>query len=339
MRSAIQRLAVICFISLVAARATMADDNPGRRDPKQYYMDVTLFSLLPGAGLDEISTHGSGGVGPNGTLGLGVHRHGRRFQLSVQGIGRKGDFFAKVTVTPEKGDEKTEPLVKELDFSNLEPQKVDLAKDEDGRVFRVSLFPRVIVHPRPKEFTKADLELEKWTFSSSSVILNDQDYLGRLSMGRSPIAWLDIPGLAVVEFSLLPLANAKPEGTLEDGAVAIHHGESSIHISDVRNGANGDVLSGGPYQVWVRWKEPSQTVEEYHDAWKKQLENIKERVQKGELEVPPGTIERMERQVKSDRIFQISSGIRGVRRGDLAQGDADDSIEGNVDIRIHPGPR
>ena len=200
----------------------------------------------------------------------------------------------------------------------LNPRSLEIARDENGRVYRLSLVPRMIEKPKPRQFQASDLQLEYWSFPSSPVIVNDQDYVGRLAMSNGPIAWCDIPGLAKVEFSLLHLKDALALGTLEKGVINIKHEDgTTLRISDVKNGVNGDELGGGPYRVWVRWSKPTQSVAEYRASLKQHVASLKVRFKTGDVSLSPGTIERLEKLSESDRIGLIGNGVRGVEEGDL----------------------
>lgn len=318
MRAVHRGFVLNAVISIVAANVTagFAEGTKETGAQQYYFLNASLFSVAPEKGIDGIRTYGSGGVGSNGELDLGVGRDDRHFRVSIKAVSKQRRFLAMVTLTPEEGDDRTKALMQEFDFSDLSPHVLELAKDDDGRAYRLNLHPTVIAIPSPKIFRAADLALERWTFDSSQVILNDQDYLGQLSMGSSPIAWLDIPGVAKVEFSLLALVDGKPEGVLENGTINIVHDTTSLRISNVRNGTNADVLSG-PYRVWVRWGLPTQSVEQYRVAWQKQLAKIKKQIEEGDLDLPPGRLVQLERVAHSDRVLQISSGVRGTRSGEI----------------------
>ena len=307
----------LCLASTYGEDALVKSDTS-----RQYYVDAKVFSVMPDVGLDSYRSHSGGGVGPRGRLSLGVSSDHRHFDVSIKGSKKDGRFLAHLTVVPRKKDRGTAALEKVLDLSDLKPLTLDLARDDDNRIYVLNLFPRIIEQPLPKTFRASDLALEHWHFQGSHVILNDQDYLGQLNMGSSPIAWIDVPGLAKVEFSLLPLTEANPEGVLENGTVRISHkNECRIRVTNVRNGTPSEVLQGGPYRVWVRWLDPSQTVEQYRQAQKVQLASLKEQVKKGDLDLPQGTIDRLERLATSDRILQISGGLRGARKGEIERSD------------------
>jgi len=297
---------------------TCCEKVSGGETRKQYWVDAKLFSMEPQAPLVSYNGHGSGGVGPRGKLGLAVSNEGRQFNVSIEGRKKSGRLSIHLSVTPKNKDDNTEALENDFDLTELKPLSIDLATDDNGRLYRLNIVPSIKEHPLPKTFEVSKLSLEKWHFKGSQVILNNQDYLGEMNMGSSPIAWVDIPGLAKVEFSLLKLSKAKPIGVLADGVVRIEHENGhSLRITNVLNGTPSDVLKGGPHRVWVRWLEPTMSLEQYSEEAGLRIQSLKSKIAAGNLELPKGSIERLEQLAASDRIFEISSGIRGVRKGDV----------------------
>jgi hypothetical protein len=316
------------WLTTLAALATFSSTLFGQ-EPKseamlrQFWTEATMISLLPDDELATYRSHSGGGVGPNGTLDFGVSGVGdtpRRFNVTIVGKLKAHRFSAHVIVKPDDEDTRTRAQEIDYDLSDLNPRSLEIARDQNGRVYRLSLVPKIIEHPQPKQFKASDMRLENWSFPSSPVIVNDQDYIGRLSMSNGPLAFCDIPGLAKIEFSLLHLKNALPIGSLENGVIDIaHESGTTMRISDVRNGINEELLTGGPYRVWVRWNKPSQSVEEYREALKQHIASLKERVKNGELSPPPGSLERLEKMGQSDRIVLYENGVGGVEKDDLVK--------------------
>src|SRR5262249_28613285 len=152
------------------------------------------------------------------------------------------------------------------------PRSLEVARDADGRVYKVNLMPHLTVAPEPRQFKVTDLRLDAWGFPSSPVLVNDHDYIGRLGMSYGNLATCDIAGLAKIEFSLLKLKDSQPWGVLNDGVITITHEDgTTVAISDVKNGSDHNMLQGGPYQVWVRWNKPTYTIDEYRELMKKQI--------------------------------------------------------------------
>ncbi len=318
-----KNLCLLTLIALLTFSSTLYGEEPKDDDDafRQYWADATLYSLQPGLEMATYRSTGGGGVGPGGTLTTGVADKKRRFEVSVAGKLKAHRFVATVYVTPAKEDTHTPAQSIEYDLSDITPRSLEIARDEDGRVYRLNLTPRIIVRPRPKQFKVSDLQLESWSFPESPVLLNDQDYIGQLGMSSGTLAWCDIPGLAKIEFSLLHLKNAAPIGSLKDGVINIaHENGTTLTISNVKNGIDQELLNGGPYRVWVRWNKSTESVEEYHKSLKAQIAMLKERVKNGES-LRRGSLERLEKMSESDRIGLMSNGLRQVKPDDLADPD------------------
>jgi hypothetical protein len=121
----------------------------------------------------------------------------------------------------------------------------------------------------------------------------------------------------MIEFSLFHLKDALPIGTLEKGVINIvHESGASVRISEVKNGANREVLEGGPYRVWVRWMKASQTMEQYRETTKEFLASLRDQVQKGEKAISPSTLERLEKLSEAGRIISLAGGVRGLDDGE-----------------------
>ena len=287
------------------------ESTPGQS--AHFWLDAKLFSLKESDGLDSYRYYTSGGAETSARLTLEASSDTRRFSVDIRPSKKNGRFVANVAVAPHASDGLTRERTREVDVSSLLPQAIDLAEDDDGRVYRLVLVPGVIQRTRPKRFDSSDLRLNDWHFQHSPVILNDHDYLGLLNMGSAEIAWIDIPGLAKIEFSLAPLKGAKPEGILEGGTIRIIHGsDTRLRITNVRNGIDSQTLPGGPYQVWVHWDKPSETIEEYRESMSQRIRDLRERSERGDLALSRSTIERLEKMVHSGRVIQIQSGLREI---------------------------
>jgi hypothetical protein len=313
-------LMLLAFVPLVGWRAEGQDVKPAEAFVGQYWADAKVLSFRPGDVLTSYRWNPAGGVGPGGTLTLGAGDLERHFDVKIVAKLKSQRFLASVTVKPKEDDARTKAQEVEYDLSDLAQRTLEIARDDDGRIFQLSLVPTIKEVPQPRQFKAADLRLEHWSFPSSPVILNDQDYIGRFSMSASPVAWCDIPGVAKVEFSLFHLKDSLPLGTLEKGVVNIKHEDgTTLRISDVKNGSNREVLGGGPYRVWVRWLKPSETMEEYRESLKKQIAKLKERIANGDLNLPEGYLARMEKMSEAGRIEMSEFGVRGVEEGELVE--------------------
>jgi len=303
-------LLALAITALVGARAHGQAPKPEDATTHQFWADANVVALKPGEESATYRSFGGGGVGPNGTLRLGIADKRRQFEVRIAATVKSQRFLAKVSVMPSKEDTETKAQEMEYNLADPMPRALEIARDEDGRIYRLGLVPSIRVKPLPVQFNVEELRLDYWSFPSLPIILNDHDYIGTFAMGRAPLAWCDIPGVARVEFSLLPLKDGLPIGTLEKGVINIaHESGTTLRISDVRNGTNQDILSGGPYRVWVRWKKPSQTMEEYRESLKQQIAAVRERIKNGDLSLPAGTLERLEKMSESGRIGLIGNGI------------------------------
>ncbi len=136
-------------------------------------------------------------------------------------------------------------------------------------------------------------------------------------MSSSPLAWCDIPGLAKIEFSLLPLKDSKPLARLKRGPSGSHE-DDTIEISGVRKRHTARSPEWGPYKVWVHWLPPTQTVEEHREEVEEAFCRAAQRVQDGEIELPPGALERLEKRYAAGGRIGLNSGGRGFEPGELA---------------------
>ena len=305
----------IVFVAISSTNPSSGQER-GSVAKRQYYVDVKLFSIIAESGLDSYRGYGGGGAGGRATVGLAANDE-RRFSAEVKVSPRKQDFVVNVTVEPNALDTETEPLRRELVMSELQPQTIELARTEDGRVYRLNLFPRVNQFPQPKTLDTKALRLEDWTFQSSAVILNDQDYMGRLGMSSGPFAWLDLPGLAKVEFSLVNFRGAEPIGTLQNGTIQINHESGqALQVFDVRNGVHRQTLQGGPYTVFVRWSAPTSTKEQYRKKLVETIARVRKQIESGEPPLTKALIERLERARDSDRIMMMSNGLGPIPKSD-----------------------
>ena len=279
---------------------------------RQYYLDIQLFSMIPGGGLESCREYGDGGAGVNSSVGFFANDE-RQFSVNVDASMREREFVATVRVKPKDSDKTTKATNRELTFSDLRSQTIEIALSDDGRVYRLHLLPRIKEFPKPRVLDTGQLQLDHWSFQNSPVILNDQDYVGRMSMSSVELASIDLPGIAKIEFSLLPFRNAKPVGSLKAGVINIvHESGISLHISDVTNGIHHEQLLGGPYQVFVRWSEPSMTATEYRKELVKTIAHVRKQIESGDLPAGKDWFKRLERSLNSDRVMMMSTGLRAI---------------------------
>ncbi len=309
---------VLIAAALIASPPAVRAEQPtSATEDRQPMADAKLFSVIPGRELATYEAYGLGGVGPNGASETGVVEHGRQFQVSITGKRNADRFSVVVRVMPQKADARTRPMEKEYDLSDYLPRSIELARDDDGRVYRLNLCPRVEQSPVPTQFEVKDLDLQAFSFPSSPVVINDLDYAGELSASRGPIVQFDVPGLAKIEFSLLHLKNAAPIGSLLDGQINIIRADgTTVRISNVKNGANQEVLPGGPYTIWVKW-DKAESMEEFEKSFKATIAGAKEKAKTGDVWLPAETWKHLEKLSQSGRPHIMTFELRGVEPGDL----------------------
>jgi hypothetical protein len=267
-------LCVMGFLGLRVQVACLAAVPQGI--VKDYRVQIELFSMQPDRVLDSHEWHGSGTASPNSTVGLGCRDESRDFTARIQPRLKDDHLFADVTVAPSQSDKMTQAQVLEVDLSAMEPKAVKLARNEDGRVYMLSLTPSIkTVDVTPKRADEAALEFNKWVLQRSPVIVNDRLYAGRMDVSGGYKAYVDIGGVGKFEFAMQPFRDAKLLGTLQDGRIHIECDDgTTIEIDDVKNGVHGMRLPGGPYAVWVR-QSPSTQVEKYaippEQPWSQQV--------------------------------------------------------------------
>ncbi len=296
---------------------------------RSFYAEVIVFSVQPGDELDSYQLCAGGGFSPNGKLGLGIGDGQRGFLLSFHGTQEERRFLASVSVEPSPSDKQTQAQTVDYDLTDLSPRSLEIARNPDGRVYRLRIVPRVHVFAtasQAKQFDASEQRLESWSFNSSPVFVNDRDFVGHLSMSGGEIAYCDIAGVAHIEFSLHHLQDAIDIGTLQDGVIQFKHKNGvTVKISNVRNGANGETLIGGPYRVWARWSDPTYTAEQYRELFKQQLAARNERIKQGDFFPRANTFERLEEASRSAGFGLTAAGVRGVEPDDLVETSANSS--------------
>lgn len=315
MISRVRFVVLTCVAVLLALgpSLTVRAVEPGEVVHRSYWVDAALFSLVPDEGTDTYRSYGTGGAEPSATLGLGVAGDTRSCRVKIEPKLKDHRFVISVTIERKPADAEAKARTVTLDLSDLRAQTVEIDRDDDGRVYRLNVTPRIVEQPGPVQFTAADLRLESWTLPSSPVILNDQDYLGKISTSGGPLVWCDIPGLAKIELSLLRLKEAHAWGTLANGTIHISHPDgTALRISNVLNGFPPQTLEGGPYKVWVRWAEPSYSLDEQRRLLQDETAALKRRAAEGDVSVPPEAIVRLEKSIQSDRPTLIAFGVRQV---------------------------
>lgn len=297
-------------LSVIFAVATATVAIPAFAHDWSYNINAKTFSTIPDEGITSYRRSGEGNVTIGSTVGLGISFDGKQRTVQYSAKKRDGSLFADITIN-EKG---TEDERLELDLSDGKPQSIDLGVAKDGRRYYVSFSATATkIDRQPKTVSVESLSFTMWQFHSSAVLIDDAVYVGRLG-GSGAVANMSICGVADVEFSLESLSGWQPWGTLQEGTVTITHPSegTTIQVLNTRNGPSNDtiILPGGPYQVWVRWREPSSSCE---GVWKF-ARKARQRALDGGLSKKSPQIDLIDRQLaREPGPWITNSGFRDLR--------------------------
>ena len=225
--------------------------------------------------------------------------------------------MAKLKVDVGEGETCAKTMNTTVLLKQMQTAEVTIAEDGDGRTYRLKIRPEISETKLAHKFDVASLQLEAFDFTRSPVILNDEHYVGQLGMSGGTLSGIEIAGVASIEFSLFQLKDAKPLGTLKDGALFIKNGEQTVLIAGVQNGAQPQTLTGGPYKVWVRWKAPSLLLSETQKKIATQIQILKKRQANGETNITDDAIARLQAFADSGRPMLFGSFARSVRKDEI----------------------
>jgi len=320
----------LCHVALLAALLSLAlvgatNAQSGDDVHRFFELEASVVSYLPDKGLEGSNRHRKSMIGNRLYAGLDVTRDSAlSFEVKIKGVFatvnitpriKSGRVSAVIDLAPEEAKRLLGFQQQTLDLNDLKPAAIRLAMDESGRVFQLNLVPSVSVTDNtPQPFDVAKLRLRHWHFYGSPVLVNDAQYVGRVGMSGSPVAFVDISGVARVEFSLHELAGAKPWGVLHRGMLTLTNPEdkTTILISNVLNGNITTMeLPGGPYRVWVRWSPPSRSVEQH----RQEMVELRKRIASGELPSTDATY--LDKQLaRPPAPWLYSSGLGELQRGE-----------------------
>jgi hypothetical protein len=274
-----------CFVYFCGALATIVliASRGAATESKDFYsyyqVDASVVSLDANQSLASYRSDGKGTGTPGSQLGYSTPE----VDISIALLFESNRFYADVKTRPHniEGDEGAK--MQRVDLTSLRPISLDLGTDKFGRVYSLNLTPSVVsVRLKPKSFQEASDELYRLRFHASRVMLNDKTYVGRMLASDAEVFDVEICGVASLEFSLRHLKGADPSGRLQNGQITFSHPDgTSVEIGNVTNGADGQLVEGGPYTVWVRWKEPQQTVDEYRAALSRHRDQLQKDATKG----------------------------------------------------------
>ena len=279
-------------------------------------LHVTLESWQADDPVQTYSKHGSGTCSVGSTTGVGVGGKGN-FNVNVTARSKDKVLKAEVNVDVGEGETSAKPMKMTVLLKQMQTAELTLAEDGDGRTYRLKIRPEIMEVKPARKFDVVSLQLEAFDFTQSPVILNDEHYVGQIGMSGGTLSGIEIAGVANIEFSLFPLKDAKPLGTLQDGSLFIKNGEQTVLIAGVRNGTQPKTLTGGPYQVWVRWNEPKLSLSETQKKVAEQIKLLRQRQADGETNITDDAIVRLQAFADSGRPMLFGSFARSVRKDEL----------------------
>ena len=242
-----------------------------------------MISLDASQSISSYQAHGHG----SGTPGSKLRYSTPTTEITIDLVLESNHFYADViTHSRHKSGEAGEKK-QQIDLTNLRPTSIDLGADNEGRSYQLNLTPNVVsTRLSPKPFQEAANDLYQLRFHASRIMLNDKRYIGRMLTSDADFFSIEVCGLASLEFSLHHLKGAEAWGKLQNGQITLNNPDgTSIEIGNVTNGMDDHLVDGGPYIVWVRWKTPTQTVEEYRTA----MAEYREKVRSGAAGTGPAT--------------------------------------------------
>jgi hypothetical protein len=310
-------LSVLATVGLTTA--CLASLSTEDKIYKYYAVDINFFSVDQTEPIDTYKWYGGGSSSDGGRVGLGCYDDVRKFRIEVAGKDRKGRFVVNVSVIPEKNDAATEKNSFEVDLTDLKPRGFDLAKNDDGRVYRLNLTPGIaVVDNRPKRADDTSFEFSRWSLHDSMVIFNDSVYAGKIGCSGGPLAYVSYPGFAKVEFALEPFRGAKRLGTLKGGKIQIQSEDGqSLDIYGVKNGVHQMQLPGGPYEVWVRWQNLPGEAEFETPSKEEWIRMVKARfAEMGNTLPTDDELDKGYERIRHERHLPLSSGVGPIGRSD-----------------------
>jgi len=303
-----------CFLLMgMSALANHSFAKQTKEDYKHYYVDTKIISLDSSQSLESYRAYGGGSGGPGSTLGCSTPMEEVSIVLTVE----SGRFYADVMVLDKNKSEEEEGQKQRIELTNLRPTFLSLGTEESGRTYQLNLMPRVVsVRLSPVSFRKAADDLYRIKFRHSRIVLNDKQYIGRMSASDAEVFSIEICDIASLEFSLHPLKNAEPWGRLQNGQITLNHPDgTSIEIGNATNGEGDQLIEGGPYTVWVRWGEPHQSVDEY----RAELSAYRESIITGDVTPTAQTLAIIDRELaRAPGPWVVSTGARGIRKDEIA---------------------
>ena len=315
----VNQLLIATAVSLVVVQSVVAaESSEGAADAYRYSnLKIAIRSWNPNDPVQTHRQHSSGSCSHGGAVGVGVGGE-NGFHANVRCLPGKDRIAAEVKIEPSRSNTTTKSNQSEIDLSDMRSDFIEVSKDDDGSVYFLIIEPEVVEAKKPTKFNVEELAPYDWNFPFSPVVLNDEVYVGRIGMSGGSLAGIEIAGVANLEFSLLPLTDAKPIGRLQSGILTIKTDEYEVAVSGVRNGAAKETREG-PFKVWVRQLESSSTSDELQSHFRDQLQELKKRQKDGDIAITDEVIERIQRFVATGRPMLLGSSARDVRKEEISE--------------------
>ncbi|HEG44091.1 MAG TPA: hypothetical protein ENH94_08590 [Phycisphaerales bacterium] len=300
-------------IFIICAHHSLCTASVSDRIYKHYEVDIEVHSLIPENTFETYKHHSSGYSGDGGSVTIGCWTETRAFRINTKSRNIKNRLIVEVKITPDNNDKITKENFYKVDLTDLKPQSIELAKDDDGRVYQLNLTPNInVVDNTPKRADETSFGFTQWAFNNSMVIFNDSSYVGKMNMSGGPQTFVSYPGLAKVVFSLKPFKNAKRLGTLKNGTIQIRNEDGqTLDIYFIKNGYSpGITLPRGPYEVWVRWENLPGEPEFKIPPKEEWIKMVKERF--AEMGNTPPTDKELDegyKRIKYEKHLPLSAGV------------------------------
>jgi hypothetical protein len=304
-----------CYAGIFDTKAKITENGITRF----YNVSINMFSVIPENALETYEWQGSAQGEAGEMMGLSCYDKIRNFMMEVRPKISKKGLTVNIGLKPYKSDLQTKANSFDVDLTDLSPKKIELARNEDGRVYFVTITPGIaIMDNRPKRADESSFEFGKWKLFGSMVIFNDSLYAGKIGCGGGELAYVSYPGVAKVEFALTPFKDAKMTGTLKDGRIQIHSDDGqTLDIYNVKNGNDTIVLPGGPYEIWVRWQNLPKEKEVQALSFEEWKQMVKSKFAESNS-IPPSDKELAQgyEKIKYEKHIALSSGIGPIKPGD-----------------------
>lgn len=315
----VNQLLLATAISVAVAQGVFAAESSGDVVDVQRYpnLKIAIRSWDPGSPVQTHRRHGSGSCSHGGAVRLGLGGKSG-FYANVRCLPGRDRIAAEVEIEPDRSNTSIPSSQSEIDLSDMRSDFIEVTKDDNGRVYFLIIEPEIAIAKKPTKFDVAQLAPYDWDFPFSPVVLNDEVYVGRIGMSGGSVAGIEIAGVANLEFSLLPITDAKPIGNLQGGILKIKTDEFEVAVSGVRNGAAKETLDG-PFKVWVRQLESSGTPAELQSQFRDQIQELEKRQADGDSSITDEVIARIKGFIATGRPMLLGSSARDVRKNEISE--------------------